>query len=92
MGLGSLAILTMRTLSLSEAADFLGLHPVTLQERARAGVVPGAKVGRAWRFLDVDLVEYMRAQYPSSQKQPHKQPYPRAGGAHVNAQRGSTTG
>lgn len=31
----------MRTLDLAEAAAFLGLHPHTLQARAKAGTVPG---------------------------------------------------
>jgi excisionase family DNA binding protein len=56
----------MRPLDLSAAAEFLGLHPHTLQERARAGVIPGAKVGKAWRFLDVDLAAYLRANYPAN--------------------------
>ena len=55
--------------ALKEAAEFLGLHPVTLQQRAKSGVIPGAKIGRSWRFLTVDLVAYLRAQYPSSQHQ-----------------------
>lgn len=63
----------MQTMTLEQAAAFLGIHPVTLQQRAKAGMVPGAKVGKEWRFLDVDLVAYLRAQYPSSQLQPHPQ-------------------
>lgn len=57
---------TIKSLDLKEAAEFLGLHPSTLQARARGGVIPGAKVGRAWRFLDADLVDYLRAQYPAN--------------------------
>lgn len=38
----------MRTLDLTEAAAFLGLHPHTLQARAKAGQIPGAKIGREW--------------------------------------------
>ena len=52
----------MRTLDLAAAAAFLGLHPHTLQARAKAGEIPGAKVGKAWRFIDLDLAEYLRAQ------------------------------
>ena len=50
------------SLSIKEAADFLGIHPVTMQALAASGAVPGAKIGRAWRFLDIDLVEYLRSQ------------------------------
>ncbi|MBK7767397.1 MAG: helix-turn-helix domain-containing protein [Sulfuritalea sp.] len=57
----------MRTLDLREAAGFLGLHPNTLQARAKAGLVPGAKIGKEWRFLDLDLAEHLRRQYPANQ-------------------------
>ncbi|MBU0753323.1 MAG: helix-turn-helix domain-containing protein [Gammaproteobacteria bacterium] len=60
----------MRTLDLPEAAAFLGLHPTTLQARAKAGEVPGAKIGKEWRFLDLDLVEYLRAHYRANQPEP----------------------
>lgn len=36
----------MRTLNIKQAADFLNMHPVTVQEKARAGVIPGAKPGK----------------------------------------------
>ena len=57
----------MNSLKLKDAAEFVGCHAVTLAERAAAGVIPGCKVGKEWRFLDVDLVQYMRQQYPSNQ-------------------------
>lgn len=53
----------MRSMNLQQAAQFLKLHPVTLLERARAGTVPGAKVGKRWVFLEEDLAAYVRAQY-----------------------------
>lgn len=58
----------MQSLDLQQAAKFLGLHPNTLQERAKAGLIPGAKPGKEWRFIDVDLVEYMRSQYPANKQ------------------------
>ncbi len=54
------------TLDLEEAAEFLGLHPNTLQERAKAKEIPGAKIGKNWRFIDVDLIAYLRSQYAAS--------------------------
>jgi excisionase family DNA binding protein len=51
------------SLDLEEAAAFLGLHPDTLRERAAAGTIPGAKIGKEWRFLDVDLADYLRRNY-----------------------------
>jgi excisionase family DNA binding protein len=59
------------SLDLEAAAAFVGLHRDTLRERAAAGIIPGAKVGKEWRFLDVDLVAYLRSQYkcPSTSDQ-----------------------
>ena len=37
----------MNTIDIAAAAAFLGLHPHTLQARAKAGEIPGAKVGNA---------------------------------------------
>ena len=51
------------TLSLVEAAALLRIHPVTLQARARAGVIPAAKIGRAWVFIREDLLGYIRLKY-----------------------------
>jgi excisionase family DNA binding protein len=46
---------------IKEAAAFLHIHPDTLAERARAGEIPGCKVGRAWVFLPELLTEYLRS-------------------------------
>ncbi|HXM80519.1 MAG TPA: tyrosine-type recombinase/integrase [Burkholderiales bacterium] len=55
----------MDTLSLQQAAALLNIHPVTLQDKARAGEIPGAaKIGRAWVFIRVDLIEYIRSKCP----------------------------
>lgn len=53
----------MKTLSLGEAAAFLRVHPEELRRRAKLGQIPGAKVGRAWVFVDEDLVAYLRSLY-----------------------------
>jgi hypothetical protein len=55
---------TAQTLGLIEAAAFLRCHPEELRRRAKGGVIPGAKVGRAWVFLVDDLVAYLRSLYP----------------------------
>lgn len=51
------------SLDLIDAAAFLGVHPDTLRERAAAGEIPGAKIGKEWRFLEADLVDYFRSHY-----------------------------
>ena len=58
----------MRTLSLREAAEFLHLHPEELRQRAKAGHIPGAKVGRAWVFLEDDFVAHVRSLYVSPRR------------------------
>lgn len=50
----------MKTLSLSEAADLLKVHENRVMEWAGAGVIPGAKLGRAWVFIDDDLFAFVR--------------------------------
>lgn len=55
----------MKTLTVEQAAELLHIHPVTLLNKVRTGQIPGAKVGKRWVFVDVDLVEYLRAQYPA---------------------------
>ena len=53
----------LRTLDIDEAAAFLKIHPVTLSEKAKAGEIAGAKIGRSWVFLEVDLVMHIRSKY-----------------------------
>jgi excisionase family DNA binding protein len=53
----------MGTLTLQEAAAFLKIHPVTLLGKAHEGSIPGAKIGRRWVFIELDLLEYIRSQY-----------------------------
>ncbi|OGO92823.1 MAG: hypothetical protein A3F10_04840 [Coxiella sp. RIFCSPHIGHO2_12_FULL_42_15] len=57
------------TLDLAQAADFLGINKETARHRAAQGKLPGAKVGRAWRFLEEDLVTYLRSLYPDQASQ-----------------------
>lgn len=53
----------MKTLTIKEAADFLQIHPQTLRNRAACGDIPGAKIGRAWVFIEIDIADYLRSQY-----------------------------
>lgn len=59
----------MQTFSLEQAAEFLGIHKETLRRRAAEGRLPGAKVGKSWRFLEDDLVTYLRSLYPTQASQ-----------------------
>ena len=53
----------MRTLDLSEAATFLRMHPEEVRRRVKIGLIPGAKAGRAWVFIDEDLADWLRSRY-----------------------------
>jgi len=53
----------MRTLNIDEAALLLKLHPEELRRRAKLGVLPAAKIGRSWVFIENDLVTFIRQQY-----------------------------
>lgn len=46
-------------LNLEEAAEALGMCAETLRERAAAGIIPGAKPGKEWRFRASRLAAYM---------------------------------
>ncbi|WP_154820145.1 helix-turn-helix domain-containing protein [Duganella zoogloeoides] len=54
----------MNTLNLLQASAFLHIHKEELRKRAKQGLIPGVKIGRAWIFLEEDLVAYIRAHYP----------------------------
>ena len=57
----------MNTLNLEETARFLKVHTETISRLAKTGQLPGAKIGRAWVFLEEDLVEYLRDQIQAQQ-------------------------
>lgn len=46
-------------LSAEEAAVFLGFRVYTIREKARAGEIPGRKVGKEWRFSRRRLLEWL---------------------------------
>ena len=53
----------MKSLGLHEAASFLRMHPEEVRRRARLGLLPGAKPGKRWVFLEQDLADYLRGLY-----------------------------
>lgn len=50
----------MRTLDIHECAAFLKIDECTAMKMAAKGKIKGAKVGRAWVFIEDDLAEYLR--------------------------------
>lgn len=53
----------MKTLNLTEAAEFLHCHAEWLREQAKLGRIPGAKPAKSWIFIEEDLVVYLRGHY-----------------------------
>jgi excisionase family DNA binding protein len=54
-------------LTLRGAAAFLKVHPNTVRTHARRRLIPATKVGRDWRFLEADLVAWIRSAYPEGE-------------------------
>jgi excisionase family DNA binding protein len=44
---------------------FLNVHPNTVRSQVRRGELPGAKIGGGWRFLEADLLAWVRLRYPA---------------------------
>ena len=42
-------------LTVEQAAEYLQLDPETVRRAARRGELPGARIGRRWRFRKEDL-------------------------------------
>ncbi len=53
----------IKTMNIIEASQFLGAHKETIRRRVASGEIPAVKIGRGWRFIEHDLVLYMRSQY-----------------------------
>lgn len=49
----------MRTFNVEGAAEFLNISTDTMRRLAASGAVPGAKIGKAWVFIDVCLEWYL---------------------------------
>ncbi|HDR9134966.1 helix-turn-helix domain-containing protein [Burkholderia vietnamiensis] len=59
----------MRTLDLIECAEFLKIDRTTLLTIVHRGDILGAKIGRAWVFLEDDVVAYLREQVQAQTQQ-----------------------
>ncbi|WP_240702432.1 helix-turn-helix domain-containing protein [Trinickia terrae] len=53
----------MKTIDLIEAAALLGAHPETVRLKAKAGTLPGRKVGKRWMFSTVALQRYLAGEW-----------------------------
>jgi excisionase family DNA binding protein len=58
----------VRTLDINECAAFLRIDRTTALALANRGEIPGAKVGRAWVFLEEDLAQWLRGEIEAQQR------------------------
>ena len=58
-------------LTADEAAALLRVSTKTVLALARAGSLPGEKVGRAWRFVKSDVLAYVRGSVPPTEADRH---------------------
>lgn len=49
------------TLNTTEAADLLKVHPKTVEDLIKQGLIPAAKVGRAWVMMRVHVLQYLES-------------------------------
>ncbi len=47
-------------LTVKEVADFLKLSEMTILRLANQGIIPGAKIGRQWRFSGESVMDLIR--------------------------------
>ena len=52
----------MKTLTAEEVGKILKLTRTSVTVKAKAGEIPGMKIGNRWIFLEVDLLAYIRSQ------------------------------
>ena len=50
---------TEETMNAEECAKLLHCTPEQVEELARAGEIPGLKLGRGWLFVRTDLLSYL---------------------------------
>lgn len=55
-------------LTVEEAAEYLRVPRTTLLAKARQGLIPGAKIGRLWRFSRRQLLEWLESMASSQEE------------------------
>jgi excisionase family DNA binding protein len=50
-----------KALTVEEVAEYLGLAKDTVYRKAKAGEIPGVRIGRSWRFPQDIVDEWLRA-------------------------------
>jgi excisionase family DNA binding protein len=59
-------------LNVREAAHLLGVAEWTVREQAKAGRLPGRKIGKEWRFSRQALLDFLATPDPSTSSSPRR--------------------
>lgn len=64
------------TIGSEGCADLLRCTPAQIEELARAGEIPGLKMGRSWLFVRADLLAYLaeKARAEAQERRAMRQP------------------
>lgn len=69
----------MDTIDATECAELLRCKPCQVEEMARAGDIPGLKIGRGWLFVRADLLAFLaeRARQEAADRRSKRAPGPK---------------
>lgn len=56
-----------KLLDVDAVSNYVGLSQFTVRRLARQGILPAAKIGRAYRFKREDIDSYIRTQYKGAE-------------------------
>jgi excisionase family DNA binding protein len=68
-GKWGVAMADKEVMNTEETAEFLGLKPFTIREYAKQGVIPAKKLGKQWRFVKADLLDWLRGKKQTGQEE-----------------------
>ncbi len=74
--MGSLSTLPSEVIGSEECAQLLGCSVEQVEDMARAGDIPGVKIGRSWRFVRAGLLAYLdeRGRAEAQERRAGRQP------------------
>lgn len=66
--------ISKQIMTTKDVAEFLNIHPLTVQRMARQGRIPAFKIGADWRFQRKSLERWMqeKIEYQTSGKERRK--------------------
>ena len=69
-------MITAETIGSEDCATLLHCTPEQVEELARAGEIPGLKLGRSWLFVRADLLAYLaeKARAEAQERRAKRQP------------------